>query len=101
MCQKVIYHYKNTTCRVSYTDLNPKLPILMKNGKTILLPWGGQKYVVSQLPIDNWIPLNEVYAGKWDEYFPKPVKLPLDSFIETLKITLNGFIFLAISGYKG
>lgn len=81
MCHKVVFNYKNKDCQVSFDNMNAKLPILLRNGHTILLPWGRHKQMSSHLPLGGSIPLDEIYSGKLDAFFPKPVKLPLKAFL--------------------
>ncbi len=81
MCQKVIYSDHNIIHRASYSDLKPQLPVYTKKGTSQLLPWGRHKFSTGQLPAARCTSLHEIYTGKWDEFFPKPVKIPLRSFL--------------------
>lgn len=34
------------------------------------------------LPIGGWARIESIYGGVWERYFPKPVKIPVLSFME-------------------
>lgn len=80
MCHKVIFHYKNKNCHTSFSNENAKLPVLLRNGQVILLPWGRRKNIASSLPLGGLIQLDEIYMGKLDIFFPRPAKLPIKAF---------------------
>lgn len=63
---------------------NPKaaLPVLKQDGQIILLPWGRRKKQTGQLPVTGWARIESIYSGKWDCFFPTPVKIPALSFME-------------------
>ena len=63
---------------------NPKasLPVLQKDGGQIILPWVMRQDQAGKLPSGGWARLESVYAGVWDKYFAKPVKIPVLSFME-------------------
>lgn len=81
MCQKIIYSYQKLLYHVACTDFKARLPVLKRNGESILVHWGRHKHDPSQLAISHCISLREIYDGKWDAFFPKPVKLPIKSFL--------------------
>ncbi len=58
------------------------LPVSLKRNKVDLLPWGRRKEQAGQLPLGGWARLDSIYAGRWDKWFPTPVKLPIKSFME-------------------
>lgn len=59
-----------------------QLPVLMRDGNVTLLPWGRRHEQKGSLPIGGWARLDSIYAGRWDKYFPKPVKLPVLRYME-------------------
>ena len=81
MCHKVVFNYKNQDRQVSFDNFNAKLPILLRNGQAILLPWGRRKDTPSNLPLGGLVQLDDIYMGKLDVYFPRPVKLPIKAFL--------------------
>lgn len=81
MCHKIIFNYNDQDRQVSFDNPNAKLPIALRNGKITLLPWGRRQHIASKLPLGGCLQLDEIYQGKWDEFFPKAVKLPLKAFL--------------------
>lgn len=81
MCHKIIFNYNNQDRQVSFDSPKARLPVLMRNGYIRLLPWGRRQHVPSDLPLGGWLQLDEIYQGKWDAFFPKPVKLPIKAFL--------------------
>jgi hypothetical protein len=44
---------------------------------------GGRRQAqVGKLPITRWAKIESIYGGKWERYFPKPVKISVLSFME-------------------
>lgn len=81
MCHKVIYSYGDKRCKVSFAYENARLPVLTKKSDVKLFPWGRRKHQPGILPLGGWAMLEDIYDGKWDRFFPKPVKLPILSFL--------------------
>ena len=82
MCGGVYYQYEGNLIRVYFPNPKATLPVQMKDGKVILLPWGRRKEQLGVLPMGGWARLDSIYAGRWDRFFPKPVKCPIQSFME-------------------
>ena len=63
---------------------NPKslLPVISQHNGVVLLPWGRRKEQAGHLPMGGWARLDSIYAGRWDRWFPVPVKLPIQQFME-------------------
>ena len=63
---------------------NPKacLPAKKRNGGIELLPWGRRQQQAGHLPMGGWARLDSIYAGRWDKWFPTPVKLMASQFME-------------------
>lgn len=63
---------------------NPKatLPVKKRDGSIALLAWGRRKQQKGQLPIGGWAHLASIHQGAWNQYFPKPVKIPALKFME-------------------
>lgn len=81
MCHKVVFRHQQKDHQISFDQPNAQLPILLRNGHTILLPWGRRKHNQGNLPLGGLVQLDEIYTGKWDAFFPRPVKLPLKAFL--------------------
>lgn len=82
MCGGVYYSIEGQDVRIYFPNPKAVLPVKMKNKKIELLPWGRRKEQAGILPLGGWARLDSIYAGRWDKWFPKPVKLPLKSFME-------------------
>jgi hypothetical protein len=63
---------------------NPKarLPVRRRDGGIDLLPWGRRKHQAGRLPLGGWARLESIYAGRWDRWFPIPVKICASQFME-------------------
>ena len=82
MCGGVYYTIDGQDVRVYFPNPKAVLPVRMKSKKIELLPWGRRKEQAGILPLGGWARLDSIYAGRWDKWFPKPVKLPVKSFME-------------------
>jgi putative SOS response-associated peptidase YedK len=80
---------------VKYTDKSGKewtiyfpspkaaLPILKKDGDVEWVTWGKRKEEpVQGFPNGGWARLDSINEGKWKRFHPKPVLLPVQSFME-------------------
>jgi len=82
MCGGVYYTVAGQDIRVYFPNPKATLPVKMKDRNVELLPWGRRKEQAGVLPLGGWARLDSIYAGRWDKWFPKPVKLPIKSFME-------------------
>ena len=82
MCQAIFYPEAQCSRKVDFHQPQAKLPVLLKAGGVIWLPWGRRQLQKGQLPLGGWARLESIMEGKWDEYFPKPVKIPAQGFVE-------------------
>jgi len=82
MCEGIYFQHGDDILRVYFPNPKAKLPAQKKDGSIILLPWGRRQQQAGNLPLGGWAKLDAIYAGKWDKYFPKPIKLPVLSFME-------------------
>jgi len=82
MCGGVYYTIDDQDVRVYFPNPVAKLPVKKKHGEIALLPWGRRKEQVGHLPLGGWARLDSIYAGRWDRWFPVPVKLVVKSFME-------------------
>jgi hypothetical protein len=81
MCYKITFSHQNGERQIAFASPNAKLPVLTKSGKLCLLAWGRRKCQPGNLPLGGLALLDSIQAGQWDAYFPKPVKLPIKSFM--------------------
>lgn len=82
MCGGVFYNHKGQDIRVYFPNPRATLPVLTKTHEIELLPWGRRKEQAGKLPMGGWARLDSIYAGRWDKWFPTPVKLPIKQFME-------------------
>jgi hypothetical protein len=67
---------------VHFTNPKATLPVRTKTGEYVLLPWGRRKIQRGTLPFGCCARLDSIYAGRWDKWFPVPVKLRVQRFME-------------------
>ncbi len=82
MCGGVYYSWEGQDFRLYFPNPKACLPVKTRDGSSILLPWGRRKEQAGKLPLGGWARLDSIYAGRWDRWFPVPVKLPLQQFME-------------------
>ncbi len=82
MCGGVEFTHKGRDYRLYFPNPRAVLPVSTRNGDVRLLPWGRRIHQVGQLPRGGWARLDSIYAGRWDRFFPVPVKIPIHRFME-------------------
>ncbi|MFK5948592.1 MAG: hypothetical protein QM500_07465 [Methylococcales bacterium] len=82
MCGGVYYTHKGRESRIYFPNPKAVLPVIEKDKSIVLLPWGRRKEQQGHLPMGGWARLDSIYAGRWDKWFPIPVKLPIKQFME-------------------
>ena len=82
MCGGVYYTHKGQDIRVYCQNPKATLPVITKNNDIELLPWGRRREQKGNLPMGGWARLDSIYSGRWDKWFPIPVKLPIKQFME-------------------
>ena len=82
MCGGVYYSYKGQEVRVFFPNPLATLPVKTRSGTTTLLPWGRRMEQAGKLPLGGWARLDSIYGGRWDRWFPVPVKLLVIGFME-------------------
>lgn len=82
MCGGVYYTLNGEEFRVYFPNPKATLPVQRKAGGSVLLPWGRRKEQAGELPLGGWARLDSIYAGRWDRWFPRAVKLPVHAFME-------------------
>lgn len=97
MCFCVCFHEKNKLHIVQFTDKNASLPIDVGSKQMQFIPWGRNIKEYGQLPLGGWLLQPLLKTGKWDNYFPKLVKIPVIKFMEQ-DIEGNAHWFDVISG---
>lgn len=82
MCGGVAYIYHGQQQKIYFPNPQAKLPVLKKGGEVELLPWGRRCEQEGHLPMGGWARLESIKQNRWDKYFPRPVKVVVDSFME-------------------
>lgn len=82
MCHGVLFNYNGRQTRVLYTNPNAVLPVKTKSGASRLVTWGRHEDQEGKLPLGGWVLQNDIRAGKWDEWFPRPVLIDSRIFSE-------------------
>jgi len=82
MCGGVQFKHEGKTFKVYFPDPQAVLPVRLKSGSHELLPWGRREGEAGVLPVGGWARHESILAGKWDRFFPKPVRLDLEAFME-------------------
>ena len=44
--------------------------------------WGRRKQQPGRLPLGGWARLDSIHSGRWDRWFPRPVKIRVLAFME-------------------
>lgn len=82
MCGGAHFQYGDDYMRMYFPNPKAMLPVLKKDGSIELLPWGRRQTQDGKLPITGWAKIESIYGGRWERYFPKPVKIPVLAFME-------------------
>jgi hypothetical protein len=82
MCGGVYYTMKDQDTRVYFPNPKALLPVKTRAGGIKTLAWGRRHEQSGALPLGGWARLDSIYAGRWDRWFPVPVKIPVKSFME-------------------
>lgn len=84
MCGGVKYTDKqNKTWTVYFPSQKAALPVLKMDGEIEWVTWGKRKEEdVPEFPNGGWARLDSIKDGKWQRYQPRPVLLPIQSFME-------------------
>ncbi|MGB5225190.1 MAG: hypothetical protein WBN45_14345 [Arenicellales bacterium] len=82
MCGGVYYTHNGQDIRVYFPNPKAMLPVRAKHGAIQLLPWGRRSGQTGRLPRGGWARLDSIYSGRWERWFPIPVKIPVKSFME-------------------
>ncbi|MEJ2530121.1 MAG: hypothetical protein P8Z39_08740 [Gammaproteobacteria bacterium] len=82
MCGGVYYLINGEEVRTYFPNPKACLPVKKRSGGIELLPWGRRKGQAGDLPLGGWARLDSIYAGRWDRWFPTPVKLMASQFME-------------------
>ena len=82
MCGGVKFKHDSKEMTVYFPNPKAVLPVRMKTGEPSLITWGRRKEEQGALPAGGWARHESVLKGVWDKYFPKPVLITVDQFME-------------------
>lgn len=84
MCGGVYYEQGGEGVRTYFPNPRARLPVRTRtpDHPIELLPWGRRKEQPGRLPMGGWARLDSIYAGRWDQWFPTPVKIMVSQFME-------------------
>ncbi|MDR3491989.1 MAG: hypothetical protein P4M12_08120 [Gammaproteobacteria bacterium] len=82
MPEAVKFYYEKQLYTVYFVNPKALLPVKTSDGHIKLMRWGRRLIQPGKLPMGGWAQLQSIYKGLWNEYTPKPVKLPITQFME-------------------
>ena len=82
MCGGVYYTTQNQDTRVYFPNPKALLPVKTRSNDIATLAWGRRREQAGALPLGGWARLDSIYVGRWDRWFPVPVKIQVKSFME-------------------
>lgn len=82
MCGGVVYRYQGQDYKTYFPNPKAKLPVKKKSSSMELMAWGRRREQEGNLPMGGWARLESIRQGRWQKYFPIPVKIPVQSFME-------------------
>ena len=56
-------------CKGYFPSPQAALPVRLKSGGHVLLPWGRREGEAGALPIGGWARHESILVGKWDRFF--------------------------------
>lgn len=83
MPEAVIYPYHGKLYTVYFASAKALLPVKLLSGEIRLVAWGRRQLEDSEMPVGGWARLTAIHEGKWSQYSPKPVRLPVARFMKT------------------
>ncbi len=98
MCGGLYFIHNGEPVRIYFPNPKAQLPVQQRDGALQLYPWGRRQKQPGQLPLGGWARLESIHAGRWDRWFPRPIKIPAISFMEK-DIEGNSHWFDIIKGH--
>ncbi len=82
MCIAVCFSHDKKTVITHFAQSKAVLPVKTKTRNVTLIPWGRRIGECGDLPVGGWATLESIKQGRWDQFFPKSVKIPIHKFME-------------------
>lgn len=83
MPEAVMFSHLGKTHTVYFARAQAMLPVRLASGEVRLAMWGRRQYENSEMPLGGWARLESIHGGKWGQYLPRPVHLPIIKFMKT------------------
>jgi hypothetical protein len=83
MCQAIRFTINDHLITVKLTDSNPCVPVIMRSGNIMLMPWGNPSGLIPLFPPGGTLHRDHVIQGKWKAFEPKPIKILCQSYMLT------------------
>jgi hypothetical protein len=83
MPEAVMFKHQGKAYTVYFPRAQALLPVRLPSGEVKLVTWGRRQHENSEMPLGGWARLDAVHGGKWSQYLPKPVHLPILKFMKT------------------
>tara|TARA_R110000868_G_scaffold78286_3_gene223628 strand:- start:316 stop:735 length:420 start_codon:yes stop_codon:yes gene_type:complete len=83
MPEAVIFKHQGKVHTIYFARAEAKLPVRLASGEVKLVTWGRRQHENSEMPLGGWARLDAVHGGKWAQYLPKPVRVPVTKFMKT------------------
>ncbi|MBN46283.1 MULTISPECIES: hypothetical protein [unclassified Methylophaga] len=81
MCQAIRFTIHNQSITVNFTDPNPCVPILMRNGNLQIMPWGNPSEIHSFYPPGATIHIDELRMNKFRHHHPRSVSISCNAYM--------------------
>ncbi|HEC75295.1 MAG TPA: hypothetical protein ENI26_13140 [Methylophaga aminisulfidivorans] len=81
MCQAIKFTINNHPILFCFSDNNPCLPVLTRNGNIVILPWGNQSQTLGLYPEGATAHIVHVQSDKWKSHQPKSVRIACEAFM--------------------
>ena len=82
MCGGVNFEHHGEVLKSFFPNPYAQLPLLKRDGSIELVSWGRREGQEGNLPVTGWARLDSIHSGRWDKYFPKPVRIPVIRYME-------------------
>jgi hypothetical protein len=82
VCGGVQFERDGQTIKTYFPNPKSRLPILTRQGGSVLVPWGRREDQPGNTPQGGWARLESIKNGTWKRFNPKPVKISVDAFME-------------------
>ena len=88
MCEAVEYVYNGQRMLATADALGSRLPIRLRSGAVLMIPWGAQGRIHHgdkretriMWPQSPWVPLATIKGRAWADLAPRPVRLLITRF---------------------